>query len=300
MPLTIPSHYQTEFATNFDHGIQQRMARLQGTVLTDSIKGKEKRYNRLESSDWRPITQRKAATNPQAEQTNLRWVRLRGYDNVHLQDEWDEDMLGDIILPGSELLQNHVQGYGRLLDYVVLRAANGTAYTGETGETGVALPSGQKVAVNYVESGGATNSGLTVAKLRAARYILDDALDPEDDDGPYTIAVRAKQIQDLLKATEVTSEDYNSVKALVDGKIDTFMGFKFKRTKQVEVNTSTDIASVIAYAPKAIRLVKGRVKSKLSVRDDLNESIQARSACLLGAVRYWEEGVCEIACDQSP
>lgn len=303
MPNTIPDHYQTEFATNFDHGVQQKMSRLKETVQTDTIKGKEKRYNRLEASEWRPITVRKGVTTPQAEETALRWVRLLGYDNCHWKDEFDDDLLGDIVLPNSELMQNHVMGYGRLLDRVTLEAALGTAYTGAAGTTATILPTSTDtnvVAVDYVESGSAANSGLTVAKLRRAKYLLDNNLDPEDESGEVrTIAVRAKQLDDLLRTTEVTSADFNTVKALVDGKIDTFLGFKFKRTKQVSVS-SGDIAECVAYTRSSMRVVNGRNKSKLSILDTQNESIQARSACLLGAVRYWEEGVIKVRCDQSP
>lgn len=300
---TIPDHYQTEFATNFDHGIQQRMSRLKETAQTDTIVGKEKRYNRLEASEWRPITVRKGVTTPQAEETALRWVRLVGYDNVHWKDEFDDDLLGDIVLPNSELMMNHVAGYGRLLDRVLLEAALGDAYTGATGVTATPLPTSNTtnvVDVDYVESGSAANSGMTVAKLRRAKYFLDNNLDPEDDNEVRTIAMRAKQFDDLLRTTEVTSSDYNSVKALVNGQIDTFLGFKFKRTKQVAVNSSTDVASCVAYTRSAMRVVNGRNKSKLSILDSQNEVIQARSACLLGAVRYWEEGVIKIQCDQSP
>lgn len=37
----------------------------------------------------------------------------------------------------------------------------------------------------------------------------------------------------LLRETEVSSYDFNNVKALVEGKIDTFMGFKFIRTQRL-------------------------------------------------------------------
>ena len=46
--------------------------------------------------------------------------------------------------------------------------------------------------------------------------------------------------------------------------------------------------------------MKGLTKSKISILDSQNEATQIRSACLMGAVRYWEEGVVEISCDQSP
>ena len=44
---------------------------------------------------------------------------------------------------------------------------------------------------------------------------------------PRFIIVGPIQISDLLAVTQATSSDYASVKALVNGEIDTFMGFKF-------------------------------------------------------------------------
>lgn len=66
---------------------------------------------------------------------------------------------------------------------------------------------------------------LDVATLLAGKKILDENGVPMRD--RYFIHT-AKQLQDLLGTTQVTSSDYNSVKALVNGEVDTFLGFKFK------------------------------------------------------------------------
>lgn len=71
---------------------------------------------------------------------------------------------------------------------------------------------------------GTTNTALTVATLISATTALDDNGVPSDE--RYFIH-SAKQKADLLGTTQVTSADYNSVKALVNGEINTFLGLKF-------------------------------------------------------------------------
>lgn len=72
---------------------------------------------------------------------------------------------------------------------------------------------------------GANGEALTIATLLAATTKLDDNGVPSDE---RTFIHTAKQKADLLKTTEVTSADYNSVKALVNGQINTFLGLDFK------------------------------------------------------------------------
>lgn len=61
--------------------------------------------------------------------------------------------------------------------------------------------------------------------IRSAKGHLDDI---EAESGERFIALRAQALQKLLEDTEVTSSDFNTVKALVNGDLDTYMGFKFK------------------------------------------------------------------------
>ena len=67
-------------------------------------------------------------------------------------------------------------------------------------------------------------AGLTVAELRAASTGLSDRGVETSD---RFIACSAAALNSLLGETEVTSTDFNSVKALVNGEVDTFLGFKF-------------------------------------------------------------------------
>lgn len=294
----IPEHYTTQFDANWRHLVQQKNSRLREYVTLDSISGKEKSYNQLSEAAMQLITSRSGETRISDQATAKRWIRPKAYDTAKLFDEFDEQLLGEVVLPTSPVVQSHAAAYARTADQVIIEALGGTAYTGETGVTPTALPGTQKVAVNYVESGSPANSGLTIGKLRAAKYILDS--NEVDEEEERIIVISAKQLQDLLRTTDVTSADFNSVKALVDGTVNTFMGFKFRKTQLLPLNSSTDVRSAYVYVKSGIVLAERGLKTHMDVRTDLSHSLQIRSVASLGATRLEEKKVVEIACDESP
>lgn len=294
----IPEHYTTQFDSNWRHLVQQKNSRLREYVTLDSISGKEKSYNQLSEAAMQLITSRSGETRISDQATAKRWIRPKAYDTAKLFDEFDEQLLGEVVLPTSPVVQSHAAAYARTADQVIIEALGGTAYTGEIGVTATTLPNAQKVAVNYVETGNAANSGLTIGKLRAAKYILDSS--EVDEEEERIIVVSAKQLQDLLRTTEVTSADYNSVKALVYGSVNTFMGFKFRKTQLLPLASATDVRSTYVYVKSGIVLAERGLKTHMDVRTDLSHSLQIRSVASLGATRLEEKKVVEIACDESP
>ena len=205
-------------------------------------------------------------------------------------------MLAD---PTSPYTMNAVYALGRKMDDVIISAATGTAYTGKTGSTTVSHPAASKVAQAYVETGSAADSNLTIAKLRRIRFLLTstEAVSEEDEEMIHGI-VTANQIQALLRTTEVTSADYNTVKALVEGKIDTFMGFKFKRTERLA--KSGNIRNCLFYPASAINLAIGEdITVDVGPRRDKRNSVQIYVCATFGASRMWEEKVIEVACDET-
>lgn len=291
----IPNHYTTQFDSNWKHLVQQKNSKLKEYVTIDSIEGKEKSYNQIDTTSMTQITDRSRDTRISDQAMAKRWIRPQQYDCAKLVDEWDEQLLGEVVLPTSPIIQSHAAAYGRTCDTIIIGALGGTAFTGATGTTSTVLPSTQKVAVNYVETGTAANSGLTIAKLRAAKFLFDS--NDVDEEEERIIVVSAKQLQDLLRTIEVTSQDYNSVRALVDGSLNTFMGFKFRRT-QLLPKTST-VRSVYAYVKSGVILAERGLKTYMDVRTDLSHSLQIRSVASLAAVRMEEKKVVEIACDEA-
>ena len=74
------------------------------------------------------------------------------------------------------------------------------------------------------EDQGGTNTGLNVSKLREAKKYLDKNNVPFDN---RHMIIHANSLASLLGETAVTSTDFNTVKALVQGEVNTFLGFQF-------------------------------------------------------------------------
>jgi len=68
------------------------------------------------------------------------------------------------------------------------------------------------------------SANLTVAKLRDAKKTLDTKNVPPQD---RHMVIHANNLAHLLSETSVTSADFNTVRALVSGELDTFLGFQF-------------------------------------------------------------------------
>lgn len=71
---------------------------------------------------------------------------------------------------------------------------------------------------------GGAGTNMNMAKLRETARLLNTANVPAED---RYILIHASQLSSLLSETSVTSSDFNTVKALVQGDITTFMGFNF-------------------------------------------------------------------------
>ena len=297
----IPAHFVTEYATNWEHLCQQKMSRTRECVTVDVVHGKEKKYNQFDTTEMDPVTVR--AGDTRISDTNLpaRWLRPYPLDKAYLFDEWDEDFLGEVVLPQSESIANHGFAYNRAVDRTVIKAALNVAYTGEIGVDATPLPAGQTIAVNFVETGApGANLGLTIGKLRQAKFMLDNA--DVDDEDPRYLAITAKSLQDLLRTTEVTSHDYNTVKALTDGKVDTFLGFTFRRisNKIMPLDAINDIRTCVAWAKSGIKITDSGKEVQIDRRPDKSNALQIRTVALLGGTRMEEVKVVAILCDESP
>lgn len=291
----IPNHFTTQFDANWRHLVQQKNSRLREYVTLDSINGKEKVYNQIDVATMVEIEHRSGNTRINSQDMAKRWIRPKQYDTAKLVDEWDEQLLGEVVLPTSPIVQAHGAAYSRTCDDIIIKALGGSSITGTSGTTLVPLPTSQKVGVQYVETGTGANSGLTIAKLRRAKFILD--ANEVDEEEERIIVVSAKQLQDLLRDDKVTSADYNTVRALVDGSLNTFMGFKFRRTQLLPV--ATNVRSCYVYVKSGVVLAERGLKTHMDVRTDLSHSLQIRSVASLAATRLEEKKVVEIACDEA-
>lgn len=156
---------------------------------------------------------------------------------------------------------------------------------------------GFSIGANYVDSGSSAASGLTLAKLRAARTTML-RLQAIDQDDIVNCFVSAKQIDDLLGITEVVNSDFAVRKSLVEGNVTTFLGFRFIQTERLPLSTGDgDERRCIVATPKALKLSIGS-----ALKGDMWRDPSKKNAPYLyfkmcaEASRMWGEVAGEIRC----
>jgi len=285
------------YKSNIEIQFQQKGSRLRDTVMVEPQNAEFEFYDRITQTEAVEVTSRHGDTPLISTPHDRRRISTADYDWADMIDRRDRiRMLAD---PTSSYSINAIYALGRKVDDVIIAAAVGSASTGKTGSTTVTFPAGQTIAVNYVESGVAADSNLTIGKLRRAQFLmLSQEVVSEADEEEMFCILTASQLQGLLRTTEVTSADYNTVRALVKGEIDTFMGFKFKRTERL--TKTGDDRSVLFYPRSAITLgLADELTVDIGPRRDKRNSVQVYVTGSFGAVRMWEEKVIECLCDET-
>lgn len=156
------------------------------------------------------------------------------------------------------------------------------------------LPAGNVIAA---ATGG--NTGMNVTKLRAAKSALDGF---EVEYENRAILIEENGMEQLLGSTEVTSADFNTIKALVNGELNTFLGFTF-----IQIGTrlegglpvATNIVSAFAWHKASVGCAIG-----IDIRTEVNYIPQKTSWLSNGlmkanAVVRDVEGVVEVLYDRT-
>ena len=287
MSVQITTAFVEQYKSNVFHLAQQKGSRLRDAVRTETVVGKAHFFERIGSTAALKRTSRHSDTPRVDTPHSRRKVTMDDYDWADLID--NEDKVRMLISPSSEYAQAGAWAMGRAMDDAIIDAASGNAFGGVAGGSTVALPSAQKIVHG--------SAGLSVTKLIEAKEILDaNSVDPVE---PRYCVVTSKQLSDLLAITQITSADFNSVKALVQGEIDTFMGFKFIRTERLDTNSSSN-RLVLAFAQSGIGLAVGQdINTRISERADKNYATQVFLSMTIGATRIEDEKVVEIECTES-
>lgn len=284
MSFEITEAFVEQYTANFFILAQQKGSRFEEAVDVDrDVVGASKAVERIGAGEAYDLNTRHGDTQYVDTPHSRRWLDLADKAYADLVDEMDKiRMLAD---PTSPYVMTAVQALNRAKDDVIIAALTGTARASAGSGGDIVLPSAQKIAAGAV--------AMTVAKLRTAKQLLDEA--EVDEDEQRYIAVTAEQINDLLGDTNVTSSDFNTVRALVEGKIDTFMGFKFIRSERLNKVSTSRFCPV--WAKSGLRLGVGKdTVASIDVLPGKNMSVQVYARQSLGAVRTEEVRVVEIAC----
>lgn len=286
MSTQITTAFVNQFSANVQMLSQQMGSLLRNAVDTESVNGEKAFFDQVGQAAAVLRTSRHADTPLVDTPHTRRMVTMSDYEYADLIDDSDKVRL--LVDPTSTYSRAAAAAMGRAMDDVIITAALGTANTGKDGSTSTALPAGQKIAHG--------SAGLTIAKLVSAKELLDAAsVDPSI---PRHIIVSPKQISDLLNNTTVTSSDFNTVKALAQGEISSFVGFNFIVSNRLNTDSNSD-RQVIAFAQDGIKLAVGKEPAaRIDERADKSYSTQVYYCQTIGATRMEEEKVVEIACNE--
>jgi hypothetical protein len=286
------NHYVNKYDDDLKLTFQQKQSRLEGTVTADyGVVGHAKSFDTLGQADMEPVQTRNEDIHHQNLPAGRRWIDLTDFDWADYVDSFDklkvlEDPTNKYVMAGNAAANRRKDK--TIIDAALGSARETTGYGSSIVTSMVALPAAQKVLH------GGTN--ITLAKIRTAKEILDTAeAGSTEEGGERTLVITANQLNVLLGDSQLTSSDYNSIKALVDGNVNHFLGFEWKRVQSLP-KTAGGVRSCVAYAKEAMGLGVGEtVKTDVSQRKDKRgHPWQVYLMMSIGAVRGIDAGVVEI------
>ena len=192
-------------------------------------------------------------------------------------------------------------GRWRKVDDKIIAAGLGNAYEKDA-DTGaleaVSLPAGQIIPADYsvykhdAETvPGSGDYGVSVGKIIGAGALLDEG----EVEGDRFLTLSSDDVASLLTRTPVTSQYYAAVQALVEGKIEEFLGFKIKRLSKKRLLKASTNRRLLAWVKPAIAY-RGRTitNARIAIRNDKSDTPQAFYKTSHAAGRRYDEGVVEI------
>jgi hypothetical protein len=293
--MALPSTIDVAFVQQYQAMIyvlsQQRKSKFASRVRNESITGESKAFERLGEAEVEEITTRHPATPNNEQPHSRRWVTPSNFHTNSYIDKADE--LKMIINPTNEYAQNQAKALGRKTDDLIITAALGTAAAGVTPTTSTVAFKDESVSING--DGTVTTMGtlaavttivdMTLAKIETMLRLFHDA--DVDEEIPLYWAITPKDVEDMLQLTQIGSADYNTVKALTEGRVERFSGFNFFYSTRITKDAvgSTGYRT-ISWAQDGIIWASARgIQSKIDERTDLSYTNQVYSVMNGGAVR---------------
>lgn len=279
MAVTITDSFVKQFSGNLHDILFREGAVLLGKVNREAVTGEKAFVERIGDLEVADINSRHADTVLQDAAHSRRMLTIIDKAGAVMLDHQDKVKM--LIDPMSPYARKLAMGMGRAVDDSIIAALLGTAKAGNDGGTSVVLPTAQKIA--------AGGTGLTFAKLLQVKTKFGAA----NYRGKIHGVITAAALEDLLNETEIQSIDYNSVKALVQGEIDTFMGIQFTVLEAPELVSNS---KAVFFGEDALHFGHAdTMMVDVDKRPDKNNNMQVLVRHSFGAVRLEEERVVEVS-----
>ena len=211
------------------------------------------------------------------------------YDTGDTVDRKDlQTVLND---PRSVYVESFGMAMGRQIDKTVILAADASSRTGEKGDVLVALPAGQ--ILDLASFAGS----VTLAKSLAVKRIMDGNQEEKRD---RWAVINAIIMEDMLQINEVKSGDFNVIKALVQGDVDTWLGMRWTESEELNQNSAGTARKALFFQKRSLKFGRqAGALTRITERVDKSFSWQLYHAEDFGATRMDETGVVVMDCDES-
>ena len=284
-----------QFAATIQHLSQQKDSRFGDKVRNESVNNAEEAYFNLFDAMPDPTqdTTRHAATPWGEYEANRRKAVPYKWEKATIIDK--KDVRRMTVDPQNPVVQAQSMSFSRKKDKIIYAAMLGTAYEGKAGTTAV-LFKDDSIGINSdgtvstlgtaVSNDTLTEVTMTMAKMLTMMTIFNESeVDPSIR--KYW-AVSPNDIKHMLYLTEVASADYNTVKALQEGKLESYMGFNFFWWNFLNRDSDDCTCNrTVAWAQDGVILAKiGEFNTQVSILPEHKYSTGVYSEFDLGSLRF--------------
>jgi len=272
----------TAFVAQFDAEVKQAyqgLSRLMGSVRTRTgVVGSTHRFPKIGKGLAQPRVPQSDVTPMNTAHSNAT-ATLADWAAPEYTDIFDQQKVN--FDERAQLVKVVAGALGRRLDQIIIDAADGVGTT------------------LLVPSTVGTNAAMDMTKLRRTRKLLDAQGVPSTG---CHFAWSAAAKEQLLGSTPATSSDFNTARALVNGELNEFLGFKFHLIEDRDEGGLTLVGTdrtLLAWHEDAVGLAIG-----INMSTEINYIAEKTSwlttgKLSAGAVGIDALGIVEITIDES-
>jgi hypothetical protein len=302
LPYGIENHHIDVYSSNINQLAQVRGFLFSGKIREENKHGEVSWHDTILPVEHTPVAV-KGGDTPWTDPGSFR----RGVSNSpfrHCAPLYKDDAILQLTTPTSALIEQQVASRQRVKNRIVIASMLNAAmqkvdghdapYTLET------LPTANKIAVDYGSPG--TNTPITTGKLRALRQVFLDTGEKGFEDGTEEIylLVSPSALMAFLAWVEVNSTaNVASVQALIDGKMNRFLGFTWVTSPQIPFESGSTIRPIIAWAKNGMLYNEWQTLSRVDERPDKDYAVQVYDKIWCGGVRLNDQLIHAAYCDEA-
>lgn len=288
-PQDMPLHFRQQYGNYVRDLAQQKASRARGLFEESDIRGEEIIFDFSAPSDMDERTSRYDDTNYSEPAEERRSMRVALFEKAFLVEK-HVDPLRMVEDPENIYVRKLGFAAGRKWDDVIFAAAFADVRTGKTGNSTVSWSEANSDCriITSTQIG-----GLTLNALIESSVYLDEAEYIDESEERY-IFLPPRAIGDLLKDDKVPSADYNSVRALVNGQINSFFGFRFVKTNRLPLTDDGQYYRAFACVKSALVVANSDLDINIAPDPGKNFNTCVHGSMQMGALRCQEDALVEI------